>query len=193
MLSSFFFFFFLMIRRPPRSTLFPYTTLFRSLAARVYGERSGVAGTRPQPDCAYLHAERRKRGVTLALLHLEYRERHPDGYGYTQFCDVYRRWLARRALPMRQVHYAGEKLFVDYAGQHPRLLDAATGIPGDVELFVAALGASSYTYAEATATQQLPDSIASHTRAFAFYGGVTPPPRPPCPRNSPARPPPPPA
>ena len=143
-----------------------------TLAARLYGERTGVAGPRPQPDCAYLHTERRKRGVTLALLHLEYRERHPDGYGYTQFCDVYRRWLARRALTMRQVHYAGEKLFVDYAGQHPRLLDAGTGTPVEVELFVSALGASSYTYAEATATQQLPDWIASHTRAFAFYGGV---------------------
>src|SRR5881296_2678469 len=129
-----------------------------TLAARLYGERTGVAGPRPQPDCAHLH--------------LEYRERHPDGYGYTQFCDVYRRWLARRALTMRQVHYAGEKLFVDYAGQHPHLLDAATGTPVEVELFVSALGASSYTYAEATATQQLPDWIASHTRAFAFYGGV---------------------
>src|SRR3989441_2204856 len=143
-----------------------------TLAARLYGERSGVAGPRPQPDCAYLHTERRKRGVTLALLHLEYRERHPDGYGYTQFCDVYRRWLARRALTMRQVHYAGEKLFVDYAGQHPHVLDAGTGTPVEVELFVSALGASNYTYAEATATQQLPDWIASHTRAFAFYGGV---------------------
>ena len=81
-----------------------------TLAARLYGERTGVAGPRPQPDCAYLHTERRKRGVTLALLHLEYRERHPDGYGYTQFRDVYRRWLARRALTMRQVHYAGEKM-----------------------------------------------------------------------------------
>src|SRR3989454_6033351 len=149
-----------------------------TLAARLYSERTGGAGPRPQPDCAYLHTERRKRGVTLALLHLEYRERHPDGYGYTQFCDVYRRWLARRALTMRQVHYAGEKLFVDYAGQHPRLLDAGTGTPVEVELFVSALGASSYTYAEATATQQLPDWIASHTRAFAFYGGVPAPPIP---------------
>jgi transposase len=130
------------------------------------------AGTRPQPDCVYLHTERRKPGVTLELLHLEYLERHPDGYRYTQFCDIYRRWLRRRRLTMRQVHRGGEKGFVDYSGKKPALTDPATGERLPVELFLMALGASSYTYAEATATQQLPDWIASHTRAFAFYGGV---------------------
>lgn len=92
-----------------------------------YG-RPDVAGTRerPAPDCAWLHAERRKPAVTLELLHLEYLERHPDGYRYT-FCECYRRWLARRGLSMRQVHRAGDKCFVDYAGQKPRLVDPATG------------------------------------------------------------------
>ncbi len=118
------------------------------------------------------HTERRKPGVTLQLLHLEYLERHPDGYQYTQCCDIYRRWLRRRGLTMRQVHRAGEKSFVDYAGKRPYLTDPATGAPIPVELFVMVLGASSYTYAEATLTQQLPDRIASHTRAFAFFGGV---------------------
>src|SRR3989441_13334794 len=141
-----------------------------TLAARLYSERTGGAGPRPQPDCAYLHTERRKRGVTLALLHLEYREQHPGGYGYTQFCDRYRRWLGRRGLTMRQVHYAGEKLFVDYARKKPHLIDPATRPRVEVELFVTALGASNYTYAEATLTQQLPDWIASHTPAFTFYG-----------------------
>ena len=145
-----------------------------ALESRLYG-RPEVVGRRqrPAPDCAWIHAERRKPGVTLELLHLEYLERQPDGYRYTRFCDLYRRWLKRRGLTMRQVHRAGDKCFVDYAGQKPRLLDPATGEVKEVELFVAALGASNYTYAEATATQQVPDWIASHTRAFAFFGGVT--------------------
>jgi len=145
-----------------------------ALEARLYG-RPEAAGQRqrPQPDCAYLHVERRKPGVTLELLHLEYLEQHPDGYRYTRFCDLYRRWLQRRGLSMRQVHRAGEKCFVDYAGQKPRLIDRATGEVIEVELFVAVLGASNYTYAEATRTQQVPDWIASHQRAFAFFGGVT--------------------
>jgi transposase len=144
-----------------------------TLEARLYGLRP-VAGRRgrPLPDCAYLHAERRKPGVTLELLHLEYLEQHPDGYHYTQFCELYRRWLGRRGLTMRQVPHGGDKLFVDYAGQKPAVVDPATGERVSVELFVATLGASNYTYAEATRTQQVPDWIASHQRAFAFFGGV---------------------
>src|SRR5438132_7471873 len=124
------------------------------------------------PTVSSIHTERRKPGVTLELLHLEYLERHPDGYRYTQFCDIYRRWLGRRRLTMRQVHRAGEKGFVDYAGKTPSLTDPATGERSPVELFVMALGAASYTYAEATPSQQLPDWSASHTRAYAFYRGV---------------------
>src|SRR5207249_5604322 len=129
---------------------------------------------RAVPDGAYVHAERRKPGVTLELLHLEYLERHPDGYRYTRFCDLYRRWLKRRGQSMRQVHRAGEKCFVDYAGQRPRLIDPTTGEVVEVELFVAGLGASNYTYAEATRTQQVPDWIASHARAFAVFVAATP-------------------
>lgn len=145
-----------------------------ALEGRLYDRRE-VAGRRgrPEPDCATLHAERRKPGVTLALLHLEYLEHHSDGYHYTQFCERYRRWLQRRGLTMRQVHQGGEKLFVDYAGKKPSIIDATTGEVIEVELFVAVLGASNYTYAEATLTQQVPDWIASHPRAFAFVGGVT--------------------
>jgi transposase len=143
------------------------------LEARVYGPPTPPTHHRAVPDCAYLHAERRKPGVTLELLHLEYLEQHPDGYRYTQFCECYRRWLKRRGLSMRQVHQGGEKCFVDYAGKKPSIIDAATGEVVEVELFVAVLGASNYTYAEATRTQQVPDWIASHQRAFQYFGGVT--------------------
>jgi transposase len=143
-----------------------------TLEARVYGPPAPPTHHRAVPDCAYLHAERRKPGVTLELLHLEYLDQHPDGYRYTQFCEFYRRWLQRRGLSMRQVHRGGEKCFVDYAGQKPRLIEATTGEVIAVELFVAVLGASNYTYAEATRTQQVPDWIASHQRAFQFFGGV---------------------
>ncbi len=143
------------------------------LHARVYGAPTPPTHHRAVPDCAYLHAERRRPGVTLELLHLEYLEQHPDGYRYTQFCECYRRWLGRRGLSMRQVHRAGAKLFVDYAGKKPTIIDATTGEVIAVELFVAVLGASNYTYAEATRTQQVPDWVASHQRAFQFFGGVT--------------------
>src|SRR5207249_2204792 len=143
------------------------------LHARVYGPPTPPTHHRVVPDCAYLHAERRKPGVTLELLHLEYLEQHPDGYRYTQFCEFYRRWCKRRGRSMRQVHQGGEKCFVDYAGTKPSILDATTGEVIAVELFVAVLGASNYTYAEATRTQQVPDWVASHQRAFQFIGGVT--------------------
>ena len=100
------------------------------------------------------------------------RAAHPDGYGYSRFCELYRAWEGRLSPTMRQAHVAGEKLFVDYAGTTIDIVDATTGEVHSCQLFVAALGASSYTYAEATFTQTLPDWIGSHTRAFAFYGGV---------------------
>jgi len=141
------------------------------LEAKLYPAKSESA-SRPVPDCAYLHAERRRPGVTLELLHLEYLERHPNGYRYTQFCDLYRVWLKKRKLTMRQEHRGGEKLYVDYAGKKPDLVNAETGEVTEVELFVAVLGASSLTYAEATLTQQGRDFIASHERAFKYFGGV---------------------
>ena len=143
-----------------------------ALEERIYGPKA--EGTpRPMPEFEYLHAERKKPGVTLELLHLEYLEKQPDGYRYTQFCEHYRAWLAKRGLTMRQEHKAGEKLFVDYSGKKPHLVDPTTGEVIEVELFVAVLGASNYTFAEATLTQRGPDFIASHVRAFNFLGGVT--------------------
>jgi transposase len=146
-----------------------------ALEGRLYARprsEGRARAPRPEPDCAAIHRERRTPGVTLELLHLEYLEQHPDGYRYTQYCEIYRRWLKGRGLSMRQVHRAGEKLFVDYSGTKPTLIDPTTGEVTAVELFVAVLGASNYTYAEATRTQQVPDWIASHQRAFAFFGGV---------------------
>ena len=142
----------------------------QALQARLYG--ASAAPQRPRPDPAYLHTERKKPGVTLELLHQEYLAQHPDGYQYTQFCDHYRRWCQARRLSMRQVHRAGEKLFVDYSGKKPTMVDAETGEVRPVELFVAVWGASNYTFADATATQQIPDWLGSHVRAFEFVGGV---------------------
>ena len=143
-----------------------------ALEARIYGPPTPLRAPRPLPDWPTVHAELRRPGMTLLLLHHEYLERHPDGYHYARFCELYTRWRRAHAPAMRQVHRAGDKLFVDYSGKRLALVDPATGEVTDVELFVAVLGASNYTYAEATATQQVPDWIASHVRALAFLGGV---------------------
>ena len=127
---------------------------------------------RSLPDWPAVHRELRRKGVTLQLVWEEYRATHPDGYSRSRFCELYRAWEGRLSPTMRQAHVAGEKLFVDYAGTTIDIFDATTGEVHACQLFVAALGASSSTYAEATATQSLPDWIGSHTRAFAFFGGV---------------------
>ena len=121
------------------------------LERRLYTAVAKRVGA-PLPVPPTIDLELKKPGVTLRLLHLEYREAHPDGYGYTQFCDHYRRWKKRQRLVMRQTHRAGEKLFSDYAGKKPHWIDPMTGELQEAELFVAVLGASNYTYAEATAT-----------------------------------------
>jgi transposase len=131
-----------------------------------------IDGARPEPDLAWIHQELRRPGVTLELLHVEYLGASPTGYRYSAFCERYRAWRARQRLSMRQVHKAGEKAFVDYAGQRPTIVDVATGEVVAVELFVAVLGASNYTFAEATRTQQSADWIASHVRAVEYFGGV---------------------
>ena len=128
---------------------------------------------RPRPDWTWVYREKRKPNVTLSLLWEEYRAAHPDGYSLSHFCDLYRNWEGRLAPTMRQAHVAGEKMFVDYAGSTIDIVDGATGEVHEAQIFVAVLGASSYTYAEATWTQKLPDWIASHSRAFAFFGGVS--------------------
>ena len=143
------------------------------LEALLYGRKRVAGAQRPLPIPSWIHSEMKRVGVTLELLHLEYLERYPDGYRYTAFCDHYRRWLKGRGLSMRQIHRAGEKLFVDYSGKKPSIVDSKTGEVIAVELFVAVLGASNYTYAEATLTQSSQDWIQSHVRALDFFGGVT--------------------
>ena len=143
--------------------------LERMLFPRTAGD---VRGSFPKPDWAYIHAELRRKGVTLALLWEEYREVHPDGYGYSRFCELYTRWEGRLSPVMRQRHPAGERLFVDYAGTTIDIVCPQTGEVRTAQLFVAALGASNYTYVEASWSQKLPDWIASHVRAFGFFGGI---------------------
>jgi transposase len=127
---------------------------------------------RPQPDWAAIHRELRRPGVTLQLLWEEHRAVHPDGYGISRYCELYRAWEARLSPSMRQSHVAGERMFVDYAGTTLAVIDGLTGEVMTAQLFVAVLGASSLTYAEATWAQGLSDWIGSHTRTFAFTGGV---------------------
>jgi transposase len=132
-----------------------------------------AADRRPVPDWAVVHREMRRPNVTLALLWEEYRAGSgPDGFGYSWFCDLYREWAGRLKPTLRQVHVAGERLFVDFAGHGMEVIDAATGEIRRAEIFVAVLGASSFLYAEATASQALPDWIAAHVNALAALGGV---------------------
>jgi len=130
------------------------------------------AESRGIPDWSHIHRELKHPGVTLFLLWQEYRQNNPDGYQYSWFCEHYRAWQGKLDVVMRQDHRAGEKLFVDYAGQTVPVIDRNTGEIRQAQIFVAVLGASNYTYAEATWTQALPDWIGSHVRAFAFLGGA---------------------
>ena len=127
---------------------------------------------RPLPNWASVHAELRRPGVTLALLWQEYRLNQPQGFQYSWFCEHYRAWQGKLDVVMRQEHCVGEKLFVDYAGQTVPVIDRHSGEIRQAQVFVAVLGASSYTFAEATWSQQLPDWLGSHARCFAFLGGV---------------------
>jgi transposase len=144
-----------------------------ALESRLYPAPATKAkDQRSQPDWVRVHRELRRPGVTLQLLWEEHRGAYSDGYGYSRFCELYRAWEYRLSPTMRQAHVAGERLFVDYAGTTLEVIDGATGEVITAQLFVAALGASNRTYAEATWTQGLADWIGSHTRAFAFFGGV---------------------
>ena len=142
--------------------LFPASTALTQAKAR-----------RPMPEWALTHRELRRPGVTLLLLWEEYHGRHPDGLRYSRFCEIYQKWKRRLTPTMRQTHIAGERMFVDYSGKKPHLVNPTTGEPIPLELFVAVLGASNLTFAEATWTQSLADWTGSHARAFAYFGGVT--------------------
>ncbi len=126
----------------------------------------------PEPDWNEIFKELKRKSVTMSLLWQEYREKHPDGYQYSWFCQKYKDWSGKLDLVMRQDHRAGEKLFVDYAGQTVNIVNPDTGEIRSTQIFVATLGANNYSFSEATFSQSLPDWIGSHVRAFDFFGGV---------------------
>jgi transposase len=127
-------------------------------------------------DFEWVHRELARVGVTLQLLWGEYQLATQQAGGrpfqYSQFCELYASWRDQRRLSMRQVHKPGEKLFIDYSGKKPKLCDPEIGEVRDVELFVAVLGASNYTFAEVTLTQRIPDFTASTVRALEYFGVV---------------------
>jgi len=128
---------------------------------------------RPLPDWKEVQKELKRRGVTLQLLWEEYRTEHGDGgYCYSHFCELHREWLKTVSPTMRQTHAAGEKLFVDWAGDTVPVFDAVMGEERRAHIFVAVLGASNYIYAEARWSQALPDWIGAHVNAFTAIGGV---------------------
>ncbi len=144
-----------------------------TLEALLYPPPEPSCRARAEPDWVQVHRELRRKGVTLVLLWQEYKQVHPDdGYEYSAFCGHYRRFRGKLDVVMRQEHRAGEKLFVDYSGDGIGITDRATGEVWEAQLFVATLGASSYTYAEATPSQELRWWIEAHAHAFEFFGGV---------------------
>jgi transposase len=147
-----------------------------ALEAQLFAGSGNKQGFRRQaaPDWAAVHRElRRNKHVTLMVLWEEYIAREPGGYRYSRYCDLYREWGGRLSVTMRQAHAAGDKLFVDYAGDGvPVVVDRLTGEIRNAQLFVAVLGASSFTVAQASWTQTLPDFVASHVRTFEAIGGV---------------------
>ena len=144
------------------------------LEARMYknaGKKQGHR-QRAEPDWAWMHQELKLKHVTLSVLWDEYIAAEPEGYRYSRFCELYRGWEDKLSVTMRQSHAGGEKLFVDYAGDPVPVVDRLTGEARPAWIFVAVMGASSFTYAEATWTQSLGDWIGGHTGAFAAIGGV---------------------
>lgn len=141
------------------------------LEERLY-PRSPPTHAIPLPDFAHVQRELSRRGVTRWLLWQEYKGQHPDGLQYTAFCVQYRKWRNLAEPVMRFEHRAGEKCFVDYAGHTVEVIDRHTGELRDAQIFVAVLGCSNYTFAEATWTQSLPDWLGSHVRALQFFGGT---------------------
>ena len=150
-----------------------------ALEARLFASAGAGPGTRQghrrqaEPDWAAVHRELKRKHVTLSILWEEYIAAEPGGYRYSRFCELYRAWEGRLSVTMRQSHAAGDKLFVDYAGDGvPVVIDRLTGERRSAQIFVAVLGASSFTYAQATWTQALADWISGHVGAFEAIGGV---------------------
>lgn len=144
---------------------------------QIFERLLGVPEASPEvaqalPDWAHVHQELRRQSVTLRLLWQEYRQSHPEGYGYSRFCELYERWAGCLDPVLRQVHLPGEKLFVDWAGQTVPIRNSADGTVAPAFIFVAVLGASNKTYAEAFLNQKLPSWLTAHCHAYEFFGGV---------------------
>lgn len=146
----------------------------RELAQRFYPQAdTRVSSKFQQPDWPTLHQELKHKYVTRQLLWEEYTQQFPNRcYSYSQFCDRYDHWRKKQKRSMRQMHKAGEKLFIDYCGPTVPIVDRHTGEINDAQVFVAVLGASNYTFAEATWSQKLKDWLSSHVRAFNYFGGL---------------------
>ena len=145
------------------------------LEAALYANHGTKRGHRrhAEPDWPTVHRELKRKHVTLVIVWDEYVAANPGGYSYSRFCELYRGFESKLSPTMRQTHAAGERLFVDYAGDGvPVVIDRLTGEIRKAQIFVAVLGASSFTYAEATWSQKLPDWIGAHVRTFAYFGGA---------------------
>ena len=141
------------------------------LYARLFPPLEAVPA-RPLPNCQQLHQALKRKGVTLLLLWYEYREQQPNGIGYSRFCELYHEFAGQLHPTLRLTHVAGDKLFVDYAGLTVPWVEASTGEIKQADIFVAVLGASNYTYVQASTSQSLADWIEAHVNAFTFFGGV---------------------
>jgi len=137
-----------------------------ALERRLFPNEARPQRSRPEPDWAKVHAELRRKHVTKALLWQEYRQAEPEGVQYSQFCELYTRWLKHAPVTMRQEHRAGEKLFVDFSGDGLDVIDPKAGEVQRAKLFVAVLGAGSLTYVEPVFDESLPTWIRCHIRAF---------------------------
>ncbi len=143
------------------------------LARQLFADQPKAPARFERPDCQAIHTELKRKGVTLQLLWQEYKALHEQrAYQYTQFCHHYRQWRDRLKHSMRQTHKVGEKCFIDYCGPTVPIVNASTGEIRQAQVFVAVLGASNYTYSEATWTQKLFDWVGSHVNALEYVGGV---------------------
>ncbi|MBU0755326.1 MAG: IS21 family transposase [Planctomycetes bacterium] len=144
-----------------------------ALEVKLYPPASTASKSRALPGFKHIHRELRRKGVTLMLLWQEYKQDHPDdGYHYSQFCELYRKYKGQLNVVMRQEHRAGEKMFIDFSGDGIAITDPHTGVVSKAELLIATLGASNYTYAEAFPSQQLPCWIEGHIHAYEYFEGV---------------------
>ena len=150
----------------------PEEKLLAMLFPELKQYQKSKTNIKPHPDWNYIHTELSKKGVTRLLLWEEYKEQHPNGYGYTQFKEYYNRYKQTLNPSMRQIHYAGDKLFVDFSGLSVPIVDPITGEIKKAQIFVAVLGASGYTFVHAVLSQSTEDFIECHNKAFNFYGGV---------------------